>query len=395
MAALLALVCATHEARAVGIRLYHQDATAVARGNAFVATADNPSALYYNPAGITQLDGGNLEVNAFLVGYDVQYNSNDGRRADTPDQLQEIGQLFYTATLKASRLFFGLGLYTPYGLSSTWHDGSPFRSISTESKLIYLTLNPVLAWKITDTLSVAAGVTVNIGRIDLRRGIAAPHDEFKFDGDGVGVGFNVGILWQPHPQHSFGARFFSATEIDFDGAAEIHSQTPSSFPSSKEDARAGFDFPCHIAAGYSFRPSPAWNFEVDVDWTDWDRVNSVTVRKKSGDLTEVFDWTSSFTYMAGMTRYLDNGLSLSAGYTFIGNSSPSAHFHPSVPDMDFHIASVGLRYTQPRWSLALTYQFAYGDRDVQGSAPSPIGETADGHYRFLSHSLSIALGAKF
>ncbi|MHB8523020.1 MAG: hypothetical protein ACYDH9_20000 [Limisphaerales bacterium] len=41
----------------LGIRIADQDAEATARGNAFAATADNPSAIYYNPAGITQLDG--------------------------------------------------------------------------------------------------------------------------------------------------------------------------------------------------------------------------------------------------------------------------------------------------------------------------------------------------
>src|SRR5213083_2807851 len=40
---------------ALGIRIADQDARATARGNAFTATADNPSAIYYNPAGITQL----------------------------------------------------------------------------------------------------------------------------------------------------------------------------------------------------------------------------------------------------------------------------------------------------------------------------------------------------
>ena len=40
-----------------GFRLPDQDAFATARGEAFVATADNPSAIYYNPAGITQIRG--------------------------------------------------------------------------------------------------------------------------------------------------------------------------------------------------------------------------------------------------------------------------------------------------------------------------------------------------
>ena len=382
-------------AKAIGVRLLHQDAEAVARGNAFAATADNPSAIYYNPAGITQLGGQNFESNTFAVGYDIQYTSKNGVRADTPDKVEFANQLFYSAQLKASRLFFGLGVYEPYGLSSTWEDGTPFRSLATQSKLLYITFNPVLAWKITDSLSVAAGVTVNASHLDLRRGILAPHDQFQFKGEGVGVGFNIGIMWQPHPMHSFGVRYFSATDIDYDGSVEIHTKTPLLFPSSSEDANSGFHFPMHIAGGYSFRPTPDWNFEFDLDWTDWDSVNSVTVHKKSGNLVDVFDWESSFNYLFGVTRYFHNGVSVSAGYSYIENSGPDATFHPANSDMNFHVASLGVRYTQPRWSVGLTYQFGYGERDVTNSAPSPVGETADGHYKFLSHSLSLSLGAKF
>src|SRR5215475_13415471 len=48
----------------VGSRIPNQDAEAIGRGNAFAATADNPSALYYNPAGITQLEGNNVQLGA-------------------------------------------------------------------------------------------------------------------------------------------------------------------------------------------------------------------------------------------------------------------------------------------------------------------------------------------
>ena len=53
-----------------GFRLPDQDAFATARGEAFVATADNPSAIYYNPAGITQVEGNNLRVGLYGIYFD-------------------------------------------------------------------------------------------------------------------------------------------------------------------------------------------------------------------------------------------------------------------------------------------------------------------------------------
>ena len=55
------------DAAALGSRIPNQDAAAIARGNAFVATADNPAAIYYNPAGITQLEGHNFQLGSLFI----------------------------------------------------------------------------------------------------------------------------------------------------------------------------------------------------------------------------------------------------------------------------------------------------------------------------------------
>ena len=65
-------------AMALGVRLVDQDAAATARGDAFTATADNPSAIYYNPAGITQLDGFQARVGVYGIGLDVHVSPKDG-----------------------------------------------------------------------------------------------------------------------------------------------------------------------------------------------------------------------------------------------------------------------------------------------------------------------------
>ena len=75
------LLAATASVCALGIRIPNQDAEANARGNAFVATADNPSAIYYNPAGITQLKGHMLQGGVLNhIGLNYEYESGAGNR---------------------------------------------------------------------------------------------------------------------------------------------------------------------------------------------------------------------------------------------------------------------------------------------------------------------------
>ncbi len=83
----------------LGIRIVDQDAEATARGEAFTATADNPSAIYYNPAGITQLDGQNFLIGAYAIYLQSKYTGANGDSFRTKDQPQAVPQIFYTYTL--------------------------------------------------------------------------------------------------------------------------------------------------------------------------------------------------------------------------------------------------------------------------------------------------------
>jgi len=79
-----------------GFDLPDQDAFAVGRGMAFVATADNPSAIYYNPAGISQLDGHHLRGGVYGLHLGVEYDSPAGRSFDNENPWHAVPQVFYT-----------------------------------------------------------------------------------------------------------------------------------------------------------------------------------------------------------------------------------------------------------------------------------------------------------
>lgn len=150
---------------ALGTRIPNQDAEAIARGNAFTATADNPSAIYYNPAGITQLDGINAQFGAHVITINSTYNSPSGGTYNSKFAVQPVPEFYLTDTLTNYPLSFGLGMYAPYGLALQWPDNVPFKDAGMQAKLTYITLNPVVAWKVCDTLSIAAGPTFNDAQI--------------------------------------------------------------------------------------------------------------------------------------------------------------------------------------------------------------------------------------
>src|SRR5438445_9526561 len=86
------------------------------------------------------------------------------------------------------------------------------------------------------------------------------------------------------------------------------------------------------------RPTPKWNIEADVDWTDWDSFKTLTLTGTSAlfgvDLPLPLNWHASMFYEFGVTRYLDNGWYVSAGYFFSGETARDKYWNPGIPDTD-------------------------------------------------------------
>lgn len=378
-------------ATAVGFRLPNQDPAGIARGNAFAATADNPSAIYYNPAGITQLEGHHLQAGLYFISANTEFESATGEKAETKGVFQPVPQFHYVFSPHDSSFSFGLGVYAPYGLGLDWGRNPPFRTLAQEGKLLYACINPVVAWQIHPTLSLGIGPTFNYSEATLKRGIGlAPNDQFTFKGDGFDTGFNAGIRWQPHEKWAFGINYRYSTTVEYEGES---STTPSPPFPAKTSTSGSLRFPQFAAVGVSFRPTPDWNFEVNVDWTDWDNLNEIVFEGTAfGDIPFVLNYESSFMYEFGITRNLGHGYYGSVGYIFSENSSPDRNFNPIVPDSDLHLGSFGVGHKGQRWDWAAGYHFAYGPgREVRNSLPG----LADGTYETLNHAFNVSVTLKF
>jgi long-chain fatty acid transport protein len=203
---------------ATGFRIPDQDPRATARGEAFAATAEHAAAIHYNPAGLAQLQGHYLRAGVYGLNLNTSYESSVGS-FDNAQDLHAIHQLFYACGPDKLPLAFGLGLYSPYGLSSRWPEDSGFRTVATEGRLTYWTVHPVVAWRVVPALSLAGGLTVNYVDADLQQGLTPiPHNDlFRFQGDGTALGYNLGLLWKPHEKVSVGVSYRSTTTVDLKG----------------------------------------------------------------------------------------------------------------------------------------------------------------------------------
>ena len=398
-----------------GMRLVSQDGFATARGEAFVATADNASAVYYNPAGISQLEGDQVRSGIYGIFYDPTFQPPDtspksGNTYHVKQNTAVAPQLFFTHEIKDTPFTFGFGSYAPYGLGLEWPDDTGFYSVASKGEVTYLRFNPVLSVKLLPGLSVAGGAMVDYAKLHLRRGLRetppplSQPNTFRFTGDGWNVGYNLGLLWQPHETVSIGVTYRSPTYFTLQGETEIE-RAPFP-PRAKRDAEMGFVFPMTVAGGIAWKPSPGWNFEIDADYTDWSCVDQVTIHHYADpglpllqDYPLNMYWKASWIFSAGLTREFDNGWHISAGYVFNQSSVPDAYYTPLIADVDRHFFSIGTGCKGQKYEWDIAYQLGLGEaHTVTGSTPSsPVFtfSNADGTHDFVSHAVLLTVGIRF
>jgi long-chain fatty acid transport protein len=400
---LLFFAALSHYAMAIGFLLPNQDATAIGRGNAFTATADNPSAIYYNPAGISQLPGLNIQLGELnYLGINTYYHSTAGANTTSYFHIIPVPQMYLTYAPTNLPLTFGLGVYSPFGLGVDWPANSGIRSLAIQSKLTYLTVNPVISWQVVKSLSVAVGPTFNYAQVEFSRGLFTQNDYFDFSGDGFSYGLTAGALWHPLDQLSFGVNYRLASTTDFRGSS-AYVPAPGA-PSESAGTSANVPFPQTVTLGISYRPTSKWNLEADVDYINWSPLQTVGLSGThnlpfigqalgGSDLPLSLNWHDSWQYKFGVTRYLENGWFVSAGYFFSTDTASAANFTPAIPDTSLHVGSLGFGRDGEHWSWAVAGQIIAGA--ARAIAEIPNSQVGGGTYRLFVPALSVSAGYHF
>jgi len=384
--ATLALLHLLPAARANGVRLPSQDALAVARGYAWTATADNPSAIYYNPSGIAQLTAGEAQLSVHFLHTEASYSGAAGN-TQMEGKTFPLPSFFAVQPLSIAgkAVVVGIGAYAPFGTETNWPASSPLATIATRNKVEFIRYAFTAATNLSDNVSVGASLQFNDIDVDLHRAIGlTPGDDFGFKGSAKAWSYNLGFMYRPTSEHSFGFQYQSRVSFGIDGT---NSLTPYNVA---EPGAVEWPFPQHFALGYSYRPSAAWNFEVGYDLTYWSTLKTLTLRRPvSGPLAIPFNWQNSAYYGVGATYY-SGPFHYSAGVNYSENSVPSEWFSPTVPDATRVLFNAGVGYSSKAWRFESVLQVAPNTvRHISGSRQSAPFQTADGTYRAKLHGYTV------
>lgn len=391
----------------LGFRNPDQDARATAQGEAFVAQADAPSAVYYNPGGLTQLSGTHISGGGYIVFRDIRF---DGVTANAElNDPAYTAHSYLTTDFGLERWRFGLGVNLPFGNATDWGAHTTFRYQLTKSSLQVRNYTLTTAYKFNDHVSLGAGLNFYDSNTELNRLVpfsllfpGLPDGRFRFDGTGQAFGATAGLLWKINEQHSVGVVYRSPFAIDYHGHAVVKNDATGSL--GRSAATAEIVYPQSAAIGYAYRPTPKLKLEADAEWTDWDTLNAVVLHSPNPAFANdpgahiPFNWQSSW-YLEGGAQYtLDKHWTLRAGYIFSQNTVPDRTFSPLLPDNHRHVFSAGIGFDAGRVTIDLAYQYSLTeDRTIRNSADTNFDGVGDldGQWKSEGHAVMLTSSFQF
>ncbi|MDD8020064.1 MAG: outer membrane protein transport protein [Acidobacteriota bacterium] len=398
-----------------GFLIYEHGAAAMGMGGAFVSIANDPTAIFYNPAGIAWLSGTQVNVGGTFV-----FPAGWVNLPNWPDPAyQKVYQLdqtffpphFYLTQSLGSRVTVGLGFFAPYGLGTSWPVNYPLRYISTDTSLQTMFINPAIAIKISDHLSLGAGLSYISATLSqsLVQHVVIPD---VWEGDipatmhkakGDTVGFNAGLLFKKN-KFSAGFNWRSGFTVDFSGPLTLDtSRVPSPvqpyIPSSANVALS-FKYPNIFGLGFSYQATTRLLLSIEGQYFTWSTYENYVIKidYPNGSSEEQLveqNFKDSIILRAGAQYMVKENLALRAGIIYDQAPQPVETMDPSLPDASRVAFTIGFGYTKDRFEVALGYQYEiFSDRTSPNRNIYPDG-MGEGKYHTRGQLLGFTFGYKF
>lgn len=400
---------------ASGFAIYTQGASSLGQGAATIAHGDDPSVIFFNPALIGKLQGTQIQIGTTLL-----FPTREFKSDLTNKTFETEKDIFYPSTLFITHKFnekisAGLGIFNPFGLATEWPDDWPGRYITTKAEMTTFNFNPVVSLQLTPQIYLAGGLNflyldatlenkINSAYLPVALGLSPFPLPFsdgnqRFKGDGNGVGYNLGLLIEPHKNISLGASYRSRIHVDIDGKASYR-DIPLPLKPFFSDAggSTNITLPSQGHIGICFKGLEPLTLEAGMRWEGWSSYERLTIRLENGMVSNTpKKWKDTYSANIGAKYQLNESVSLLAGYLYSGNPVPDNTFEPSIPDSNTHLFTIGSSIKSKGLKIDIAYGFQMlEDRKKKNSIGDPINPINEdsmvkGEYKSYLHMIGLSL----
>ncbi|MDP2266752.1 MAG: outer membrane protein transport protein [Thiobacillus sp.] len=373
--ALAGMASLTH---AAGFALIEQNASGL--GNAYAgqaASAQDASTIFFNPAGMTLLPDRQVVVAGHLIkpqekftgsGTPVTAGVNDGGNGGDAGGLAIVPNAYFAYRLTPD-IHVGIGMNAPFGLKTEYDSTWAGSTQGIKSELKTINLNPSIAWKASDSLSLGAGLSIQYAKATLtnRAGLLGP---LAVEGDDVGWGFNLGALWKLNDTTRIGLAYRSEVDQKLEGTAKF-----SANPGFNDRVTASVTLPDSASLSLVHKMNPQLEFLADITWTGWSDFDELRIVRTNGALLGVTteNWSDSYRYSVGVNYRMNDKLTLRTGLAYDETPVSDTYRTVRIPDESRTWLAFGAQY---RLSNKTSLDFGYAhlfvkDAKIDKTEPAP------------------------
>lgn len=391
-------------------------------GGAFVATADDPSAIFYNVAGIAQQRHTSFLAGGTLINFSNEFKGdpNDPLTVGTTGQYRKhtfVPPNAYLIVPVGSNLTFGLGIFTPFGLRTNWAEPWVGRFVSRDANVKVLSVEPAVAWQTSDgRLAIGVGAEYRRSHIVLNRNVAGvnPLTGQVFDSANAFLnsdwdtttGWNAGVLFKPAPTWRLGLSYRSDSTVKYKGTAtftQILTGTPIDAAAAalippNQSIATSINFPAILAGGIATSAfGHNWDIEGDITRTTWSRFQSLNVTFGTTSALNFIspqNWSDTYSYRLGANKKVTDMWDVRFGALYDQNPQPDQGVGPLLPDADRIGASFGIGWHAGPLVVDLTeFALHFKNRSTDGLLTQV--DNFHGSYKTDANLISINLGYRF
>ncbi len=317
---------------------------------AFTAVADDPSAVFYNPAGITQLIGTQFDNGLLIILPNLKYtNSNNNVQASSDKPA--YGGSFFITTDYTKPVYLGFGFYAPYARVSRYSpQNAATLNLPMDATILRLDFTPTLAWQINPMFSVGASFIMS--RLTANSNILG----FSERGHGFGVTGQLGALAKLGHAVKLGINYRAPEKSSFTGTGSLSGVGQGDFTSQLR-------LPGVLSAGAAWQATQKLLLSFTYEYEMWDYVNnlnrSYNLPAINAFSNNIFNGKNVSNYRAGVLYRLTPCNELRAGFSYLPAAIPFSNIVPAQPDYNTYIYSVGYSYYFHQLRLDAGYEFAH------------------------------------
>lgn len=292
---------AASSAQAAGF--YLQENSVSGQGAAFsgvTSGANDASAVWFNPAALTQLKDRQMNVAVHLLMPETRITDTgstldpDGPGAAPPAALNggesknpydptPIPNFFIATPLpNHDDIWVGAGLNAPFGLSSDYGTTWFGRFDSTTTDLKTYNLSTVAAYEVSDKISIGGGIDIQYADAELKSGVYSPlagNGTSTLEGDDISYGFNVGIVTKPTETLDVGLHYRSGMSHELEGRISLVGLTAGNF---NVTGGADLNLPDIASLGATYHVSDDWRVMGNLTWFGWSRFEKIAPKRDDG-----------------------------------------------------------------------------------------------------------------